>query len=361
MLTSCRACSRSTKRASSLSARLIAALAAILICGTTMGFTSCVGKDNPVSTNPKNEKPAASDYSKKANWLSLPDRTKPYDTFYIYPSAYEDYNEGAPVIGSIGDKGMHAGAHAFFEEQATAYENSTNVFAPYYRQMNFAAVMKATAEERNKILSGVPLQDLYAALDYYFEHYNEGRPFILAGHSQGSQMLTYILSEYMSKHPKYYKRMIAAYVIGYSITDSFLAKNKHLKFAEKADDTGVIISWNTEGPGNKNQKNFVVVDGAISINPLNWKRDDTYAPASENLGARFKNQTTGKFEIIPEAADAKVDTERGVVVTTTKVIDPIDDTLGMGFGPDSFHHADYSLYYNNIKANVAERCAAYQK
>lgn len=333
----------------------------MVFCGTTTVLNSCTGKeDNSVPANPENEN-APSDYSIKANWLSLPDRTKPYDTFYIYPSAYEDYSEGAPTIGTVDDKGMHAGAQAFYEEQATAYETSTNVFAPYYRQMNFAAVMKATAEERNKVLSGTPLQDLYASLDYYFENYNEGRPFILAGHSQGSQMLTYILSEYMGKHPEYLKRMIAAYVIGYSITGDFLAKNKHLKFAEKADDTGVIISWNTEGPGNKDKKNFVVVDGAISINPLNWKRDDTYAPASENLGARIMNQTTKKYEIIPEAADAQVDTERGVVVTTTKVIDPIDDSLGMGFGPDSFHHADYSLYYNNIEANVAERCAAYQK
>ena len=333
-------------------------LAAILICGTTTVLTSCSSNDdNSTPANPEN---APSDYSIKANWLSLPDRTKPYDTFYIYPSAYEDYSEGAPTIGTVDDKGMHAGAQAFYEEQATAYETSTNVFAPYYRQMNFAAVMKATAEERNKVLSGTPLQDLYASLDYYFENYNEGRPFILAGHSQGSQMLTYILSEYMGKHPEYLKRMIAAYVIGYSITGDFLAKNKHLKFAEKADDTGVIISWNTEGPGNKDKKNFVVVDGAISINPLNWKRDDTYAPASENLGARIMNQTTKEYEIIPEAADAQVDTERGVVVTTTKVIEPIDDSLGLGFGPDSFHHADYSLYYNNIKANVAERCAAYQ-
>ena len=336
-------------------------MAATLVCGQS-AFTACSSSndDNPTPTNPENEVVTTSDYSDKANWLSLPERTKPYDTFYIYPSAYEDYSEGAPVIGSIDDKGMHAGAQADLEEQGTAYETSTNVFAPYYRQMNFAAVMKATPEERNKVLSGTPLQDLYAALDYYFENYNEGRPFILAGHSQGSQMLTYILSEYMGKHPEYLKRMIAAYVIGYSITDDFLAKNKHLKFAEGADDTGVIISWNTEGPGNKDQKNFVVLDGAISINPINWKLDDTYAPASENLGARIMNATTGKYEIIPEAADAKVDTERGVVVTTTKVIAPIDDSLGMGFGPDSFHHADYSLYYNNIVANVAERCAAYQ-
>ena len=72
-----------------------------------------------------------------------------------------------------------------------------------------------------------------------------------------------------------YERMVAAYVLGYSITKEDLAENPHLKFAQGPDDTGVIVSWNIEGPGNKNEANIVVIDGAISINPLNWKRDDT--------------------------------------------------------------------------------------
>lgn len=50
-----------------------------------------------------------------------------------------------------------------------------------------------------------------------------------------------------------------------------------MKFAQGAEDTGVIISYNTEGVGNKNKYNCVVKEGAVSINPVNWKLDDTYA------------------------------------------------------------------------------------
>ena len=51
--------------------------------------------------------------------------------------------------------------------------------------------------------------------------------------------------------PAYYiqkalKRMVAAYPIGYAVTKDFLARTG-LKFAEGATDTGVIVSWNTEG------------------------------------------------------------------------------------------------------------------
>ena len=60
-------------------------------------------------------------------------------------------------------------------------------------------------------------------------------------------MQSFVLSEYMKAHPEYLERMVAAYVVGYSITEDFLKANPHLKFAEGADDTGVIISYNTEG------------------------------------------------------------------------------------------------------------------
>jgi len=156
-------------------------------------------------------------------------------------------------------------------------------------------------------------------------------------------------------HPEYLKRMIAAYVIGFSITEDYLKDNPHLKFAEGADDTGVIISYNTEAAGNTN--NIVVLPGAISINPINWKRDETYASAEESLGGYIFNEETGLPEDYPHAADAKIDLKRGVIITTTKAVAP--ETFPL-FGPASFHENDYPLYYYNIKANAAVRVAAYK-
>ena len=92
-----------------------------------------------------------------------------------------------------------------------------------------------------------------------------------------------ILAEYMKEHPDLYKRMIAAYVIGYSVTGAYLAQNPHLKFAAGPDDTGVIISYNTEAPG-VNGENPVILPGGISINPITWTREKTLATATENLG-----------------------------------------------------------------------------
>jgi hypothetical protein len=298
-----------------------------------------------------------SKYAKTENWVSKPEITKEVDTFYIYPTSYMDFSTGAPMFCPLDNKSVRENVNYTFSMQATAFSSCTNVFAPYYRQLNMATIYGITPDEREKLLASTPKEDIFEALDYYFENLNGGRPFILASHSQGSQIMTFVLSEYMKAHPEYYERMVAAYVLGYSITKQYLEANPHLKFAEGADDTGVIISWNTEGEGNKNKINFVVLDGAISINPLNWKRDNTYADKEQNLGAYGLNEKTGQVEVVIAAADAKVDTERGVVVTHTDVMEPL--SADSGFGPESYHMGDFNLWYFNIRQNAENRIAKY--
>lgn len=70
---------------------------------------------------------------------------------------------------------------------------------------------------------GVAKTDALAAFDYYIQHYNQGWPCILVGHSQGSAMTKLILFEYLHAHPDVYERTIAAYPIGVSITTQELA------------------------------------------------------------------------------------------------------------------------------------------
>jgi hypothetical protein len=73
--------------------------------------------------------------------------------------------------------------------------------------------------------AGIPTSDAVSAFKYYLEHLNGGRPFILAGHSQGPNLIANILSGYMRQNPTLYKRMVAAYVIGFSITGDYLSEN----------------------------------------------------------------------------------------------------------------------------------------
>ena len=80
-----------------------------------------------------------------------------------------------------------------------------------------------------------------------------------------------------------------------------------------------FVSYNGRKNVEGNASNVVVLPGAISINPLNWKLDDTYAPASENLGSLTANEK-GEPEIADIGADAQIVPARGVVVTNANII-----------------------------------------
>lgn len=295
------------------------------------------------------------DYSDADNWLALPeDGEKKVDVIYLYPTVYGTLTEAENEVADVEDITMRLGAAFSEATQASVFEESCNVYAPVYRQLTVDCLL-GLIDHNEEAMRYVASKDLYQMLDYYFEYENQGKPFILAGHSQGSVWLTVILEDYMKQHPEYLQNMVAAYVIGYSVTEEYLERNPHLQFATGAEDVGVIISYNTEGPGNKDRYNCVVRDGAIAINPVNWMRDATYAPAQENPGSL---SLTG--EIVSGYADARVDLERGVVVCESVVqSQQLQEAMQPYFGPESYHLSDYSLYYVSLQRNVADRIRAF--
>lgn len=211
-----------------------------------------------------------------------------------------------------------------------------------------------------------PRTDVYAALDYYFENLNDGRPYFLAGHSQGSRLCYIVLSEYMKEHPDYYENMIAAYCIGDSLTKKYLEENPHVKAAQSADDLGVVVSWNTEGPANKGKDSLVISPGAISINPLNWRVDETPASAELNLGTFVPDLIENTLIELPIKADAVIDLERGSVMVMNPAFEQYTTSKLLGFeeldhvfGPASYHGCDYTFFYLNIHENAQIRAEAW--
>ena len=336
--------------------------AAVILLGCTV---RPVADSGAAATAEAGSTPQPVDYASAENWLSAPTTiTQPVDVFYLYPTSFQRASSDAPVIAAIDDPGMRQRAQAAFARQATAFETAANIFAPYYRQADAQYTLALPLEEQDKVVGDIPAGDALAAFQYYLEHDNGGRPFILAGHSQGSNVLLYLLSDYMKEHPDVYKRMIAAYVIGYSITPSYLAANPHLKFAEGPGDTGVIVSYNTEAP-TIGGTNPVVQPGSLAINPISWTRDETPAPAAQNPGSIELMQTgypvtgaDGKPALVKDFADARVDIDRGVVICSTCPVDELAPGNAL-FPKGVFHTFDYPFYYFSIRENAAERIASF--
>jgi hypothetical protein len=293
------------------------------------------------------------DYSKSEHWLSLPSSVeKEVDVFYLYPTVFQKVDKNEPNICNIDNKIMLQYSKLALAFQASAFEKVGNIYAPYYRQADAAYTLSLPVAEQEKVIGGIPTVDAIAAFDYYIKNYNQGRPFILAGHSQGSNVLLYLLSEYMEKNPQVYSRMIAAYVIGYSVTPQYLEKNSHLKFAEGPNDTGVIISYNTEAV-TVDGKNPVILPNALAINPISWSRGEKMAMATENLGSIERNEK-GEMVTLLTYADAQVDKKRGVVICSTTDVDKLSPGNPV-FPRGVYHHYDYLFYYYNIGENAATR------
>jgi hypothetical protein len=291
----------------------------------------------------------ATDYSIPAHWLTVPQTTnKVVDVFYFYPTAWTSTNSN-PEICAIDNPSMLIKAPESSALQVTAFEPIGNIYTPFYRQDNLSPI------DRLNIIAGIPTLDAMAAFDYYIKHFNNGRPIILAGHSQGSDVLSNLLARYMKDNPAVLARMVVAYVIGFPITAEYLAGNPHLKFAEGPGDTGVIVSYNTEAPDVAPPVTNPVLSGLIGIviNPITWTRDETLATKEQGMGS-FMPNVSGVFTRVPQYADAKIDKTKGVLICSSADENAIAITQP-GLPRGVYHNFDYPFYYFNIRSNAANR------
>ncbi len=287
------------------------------------------------------------DYALVQDWVSLPTAPqKAVDVFWVYPTVYQ----GKPVVAAIDSAQMRQGAEFTLLAQASVFEDSANIFAPLYRQTNLSVVsMDPDTRER---YFNVGREDVKKAFAYYLKNLNHGRPFILAGHSQGSEVLTAIVREDLAR-PEFRERMVAAYIIGWSITRQDLKDNPFMKICRSADQTGCIVTYNSVAAGYQ-AKSPTILPDAVSVNPLSWSADDGLAPASENLGSVIFDEQ-GRRQTVANFTSAR-NQDGGVVVA------PADPSMltALPFGPGIYHAYDYNLFYMNLKANAAQRIKAFQ-
>jgi hypothetical protein len=341
-------------------------IAAAISCMVAIAGCSATGStQSPTATSPSNA-PGASpvvpvDYADPAHWLAAPTTAdKPVDVFYLYPTTFMKAAGATSSFSTVDDAGMVAGAKGALASQASAFAPSANIFAPYYRQVDMFFQLAQPAAQQDATIRQVPLIDANAAFQYYLEHWNHGRPFILVAHSQGAAVAKDLLSDYMAAHPDVYRRMVAAYVVGQSVTQPWLDANPHLHYATGAGDTGVIISWNSEGT-KLSAPSPITQPGGIAINPITWTLDETEAPASQNTGSIQVDKShmpvldaSGQPKAVLGLADASVNKARGVVVVSS--VDPAIYSIAPQY-VGVYHSSDFAFFYFDIRANAALRVA----
>ena len=298
------------------------------------------------------EKSETPDYSQKENWAYFAvGEDKATDLFLVCPTV--DMNEEFNM--SMEDQETKAAFLGALNMERGSYEDSARMFAPYYRQMAMMAY-ELDGEERESCRE-LAYGDVADAFSWYLEHENQGRPIILAGFSQGADLCYSLLADFFGDE-ELYERLVAVYAIGWPCTSELTERFPQIKPAQSADDCGVVISFECEAPALS--ETFILPEGvkSLSINPLNWRTDDTPADRSENLGACFTSYSGAIEREEAGLCGCYLDTERGVVKVTD--IEPADYPPIIYLLPEgSYHIYDYQFFYRNLQQNVQLRLESY--
>ncbi|XPV77650.1 MAG: DUF3089 domain-containing protein [Desulfovibrio sp.] len=289
--------------------------------------------------------PRPPDYNRIDDWLILPNNPSehPVDVFWVYPTILSNATQW---LMDVDDLELRQAAIRTATTQASVFEGLANLYAPAYRQTNISALF---TQEDTTLIHQTANEDVEAALNYYLKYYNNGRPFIIAGHSQGSEHLVEIATKIWGRSPKH-NLLVAAYTLGWSITPDDIEKNPAIKVCNADDETGCFIAYNSIAPGQQLKIENLTRQKSYVVNPLTWKKDSVFAPASMNLGSAFFNED-GSIDRYTNFATAQV------VNSALQVIVAKPSLLGPTSGPAAgiYHSFDYSLFYKNIKDNIALR------
>ncbi|MFA8435420.1 MAG: DUF3089 domain-containing protein [Marinifilaceae bacterium] len=181
-------------------------------------------------------KEASLDYSNSTNWISQDTvSNKDVDVFYVYPTIFGDTEM---MNMDVTNDSLRRSAEIVAGEQGGVFIEHCNFFAPYYLQMSMAGLDDSPLTNPYFIKG---CNDVKAAFRYYLKNLNHGRPFILAGHSQGTMVLIELMKD-TEKVEIPMDKLVAAYLIGYSVTSMDTDSCTRMKIAQHATETGAIIT-----------------------------------------------------------------------------------------------------------------------
>lgn len=275
------------------------------------------------------------------------------DVFFLHPTTFTKKSSVVQSNAFIDDKKTNAKTdYSAILFQASVFNQHCRVFAPRYRQahiQNFYAKNKSSAAASFELA----YEDLKTAFEYYMANWNNSRPIIIAGHSQGAFLAERLLKEYFEgKELK--NQLIAAYVIGWPVPKEYFTT---LKMCEDATQTGCLISWRTYRngfvptyikEGNNDPNNLFRQGNSYVTNPLSWKTNAELISKKNNKGSVL----TRFNKIYKQTSNAQI--ENGLLYVNKPKF-----PWSFLYFSKNYHIADINLFYVNIRENVEQRIKAF--
>lgn len=318
--------------------------------------------------------PPAPDYTLPAAWSALPelddlgDRVPPgqsavppaearVDVFYLHPTSSVAAVWNAPAVDP---KLAVAADRGGVLIQASAFNGIGAIYAPRYRQATGTAYYTPTPDGEAAI--ELAYSDVDRAFSAFLARRAAGRPFLIAGHSQGAALAARLLARRISGTPLR-EQLVAAWIIGSGLTEEGLARDApDVPPCAGPRDVGCVVAWNARAWDSvpKVEVRAVAGERRVCTNPLSGVDRGGPMPASANLGAVFLQYADPSPK--PGLADASC--EDGTLRVRLNGRPPRDlpsRVLDRVMGEGNYHPIEVELFWSNIRANAAERVEAWER
>lgn len=296
------------------------------------------------------------DYNNTAAWAYWRvGENKAADLFIVCPTV--DLGTDGHTNMSLTDENIKGNFTGALNMQRGIYEKNCRMYAPYYRQATLADY--TLPRQDAAAYFDLAYSDVRAAFLYYMQHENNGRPFVLAGFSQGAEMCLRLLKEF-GNEDFVKNNMVACYAIGWRFTPQEAEKYPYIQPAKCADDLGKVIIFNSEAP--EVTSSAIVPEGVktFAINPLTWSCSSQKAPKTLNAGACFTDYSGAVVREVPQLTGCYIDSERGTLKVTD--VDKKEFVPGLPlFSEGVYHIYDYQFFYRNLQQNVNLRIKTFME
>ncbi len=300
------------------------------------------------------------DYGRQEYWAASPGKSGPADSipaplqaltvkdtgvdvFFLHPTTFTDDSDPRWNAG-INDPAINAKTdYSTILFQASAF-NECRLYAPRYRQAHIRAYFTSDTASARKAFD-LAYGDIKAAFDYYLAHHNNGRPIIIASHSQGTTHAKRLLKEYFEEG-QLKNRLVAAYIIGMPLPRNYFTS---LSPCSDSTKTGCFVGWRTFLEGFEPEYVQKEDPASYVVNPLTWKTTEEYAPRSLNQGAVLKTYN----KVVRKVVDAQI---HGGVLWVNRPHFPGSILVRT----KNYHIGDINLFYLNIRNNVRTRIRYYR-
>jgi len=193
------------------------------------------------------------------------DPNAPIDCFYVYPTVSTD-------TGVNSDMNPDEAELQVVEQQFARFGSVCRLYAPSYRQVTLAGLMArlGTGEDRG-LDRGMGYEDVRDAFRHYLENDNQGRGFVLIGHSQGSYVLTALIAQEIDGRPVQ-DRLVSALLLGAAPTvargQDVGGSFRTIPLCRSAGQTGCLIAYSafrSTAPPPENTLFGVAPDPSLSV------------------------------------------------------------------------------------------------